>query len=115
RSLTLIAGSGEWGVGSGEWEFSVSIPLVCLYVSLGIISPLGIVSLPTPHSPLPSSPPLPLRPLVALNKNLAVGRHTRFGETEAGFQLQLDSDDLFHALVAEVGVLRREGGYGVDA
>src|SRR5262245_15839515 len=77
------------------------------------LSPCPLVSLsPTP---LASSPPLTLRPLVALNKNLAVGRHPRFGETEAGFQLQLDSDDLFHALVAEVGVFRREGGFGVDA
>src|SRR5262245_35486684 len=115
----------EWGVGSGEWGVGgreSRLSLVCLCASLRSISKSFIVPLPiphsplpTPHSPFPSSSPLSLRPLVALNENLAVCRHARFGETEAGFQLQLDPDDLFHALVTEVCVLRREGGFGIDA
>src|SRR5262245_28903679 len=131
-------GSGEWGVGE-EWGVGgreSRLSIVCSCASLRIISKSFIVSLPiphspfptphsplptphsplpTPHSPFPSSSPLSLRPLVALNENLAVCRHARFGETEAGFQLQLDPDDLFHALVTEVCVLRREGGFGIYA
>src|SRR5262245_45849550 len=100
-------GSGELGLGiSGRPRL-----FVCF-----CSDHFKVIHSSTPHSLLPTSPPpLSLRPLVALNENLAVGGHARFCETEAGFQLQLDSDDLFHALVAEVGVLGREGGFGVDA
>src|ERR1019366_3099227 len=45
---------------------------------------------------------------VALNKDLAITWHARLGESEAAFQLQLDSDDLLDAVIAEIGVLRRE-------
>ncbi len=55
------------------------------------------------------SPPLALWPFVAFNEYLAIRRHTRFGETFGAFQLQFDADDLFHPLVAKIGVLRRKG------
>ena len=52
---------------------------------------------------------------VALDKDFAVGGHAGFRESEAVLQLQLDSDDLLHAVVAEVGIFGSEGGLGIDA
>jgi hypothetical protein len=56
-----------------------------------------------------------LRPRVAFDEDFAIDGHSGLGEPETGFQLQLDADDLLDAVVAEVGVLRREGGLRVDA
>ena len=53
--------------------------------------------------------------MLALDEDFAIGGHAGLGESEAGFQLQLDADDLLDAVVAEVGVLRREGGLRIDA
>src|ERR1044071_6764048 len=56
-----------------------------------------------------------LWPGVSLDQNLTVSRHAGFGEADAALQLQLDADDLLHSFVAEVGVLRRERRFRIDA
>src|SRR6185503_4369059 len=57
---------------------------------------------------------LALRPVVALDKNLTVGGHAGFGISDRTLELQLDSNDLLHALIAEVSILRRKRGLRVD-
>src|SRR5581483_8638597 len=55
------------------------------------------------------------RPGVTLHKNFAVRGHSWFGESEGAFQLQFDSDNLFDAVIAEVGVFRGKSRLGIDA
>src|SRR5271157_741025 len=54
------------------------------------------------------------RPCVASHEDFSVGGHARLRETETVLQLQLHANDLPDAIVAEVGVLWREGRLRVD-
>ena len=51
----------------------------------------------------------------AADQDLAVGRHAGLREADGALELQLDADDLLDAIVAEVGVLRRERRLRIDA
>ncbi|MBW4506678.1 MAG: hypothetical protein KME64_09225 [Scytonematopsis contorta HA4267-MV1] len=46
-------GSGEWGVGNGEFKEGTLFRDVTCNVSTFILSSTILTSLPTPHSPLP--------------------------------------------------------------
>src|ERR1044072_2600608 len=54
-------------------------------------------------------------PGVSLNQNLAIRGHAGFGVTETALELQLQTDDLLHAFVAKVTVLRCERCFRIDA
>ena len=66
-------------------------------------------------NPRPSFVEPARRPDVALDENLAIGRHAGFGESGGRLEQQLDADHLLHAVVAEVSILRRERGLRIDA
>ena len=54
------------------------------------------------------------RPGIALDENLAVGRHARLGKPDRSLQLELDSDDLLDTILAEVRVFGRERGLRIN-
>src|SRR5260221_12235706 len=54
------------------------------------------------------------RPRCAFNENLAVRRHPGFGGAVRSLDQELYTHDLLHALIAKVGVFRRERGFRID-
>src|ERR1044072_2442840 len=52
---------------------------------------------------------------VSLNQNIAIRGPAGVGVTETALELQLQTDDLLHAFVAKVSVLRCERCFRIDA
>src|SRR5271165_2526863 len=55
------------------------------------------------------------RPLIALDKDFPVGGHSGLRESKAGFELQLETDDLLDAVIFEVSVFGSKCRLWVDA
>src|SRR6185369_60877 len=93
-----------------DHPFSILYPLSSiLYPQSSILNPLSSILYP-----LSSFHPFALRPVVALDKDLTVGGHAGFGISDRALELQLDSNNLLYALIAEVSIFRRERGFRVD-
>src|ERR1041385_4082882 len=56
-----------------------------------------------------------LWPRGAFDQNLAVRRHARLSRAARNLDRELYTDDLLHALIAKVGILRRERSFRIDA